>query len=170
MEDPAVQSSARLLWDRVATLHEGVGEEQAALIAGARAAEDIPALLQREQFLFGYDALSPRPKGGPSPFISPDTTQLTVIGNQYYVRDGQPVLPIMCHYMEAFSRYTRNENQVTNELTAIKEAGYTGIRFLDVLNGQPYWAGREVNPINVISNGVSVNKTTQYYTKLKNFV
>ena len=170
VEDPAVQSSARLLWDRVAALHDGVGEEQAALIAGARAAEAIPALLRREQFLFGYDALGLPHRRGPSPPTTPETAQLTVINNGYYVRNGQPVLPIMCHYMEAFSRYTRNENQVTDELTAIKEAGYTGIRFLDVLNGQPYWVGREVNPINVTSNGVFVDKTTQYYAKLKNFV
>ena len=167
VQDAAVQSSARLLWDRVGALHDGVGQEQTALAAGARAAGDIPALLERERLLLTYSGDGFRPgTGGPTA----PADQLAIINNQYYERNGQPLLPIMCHYMEAFSRYTRNESQVADELSAIKAAGYTGIRFLDILNNQPFWTGREVNPINVNRGGISITKTSNYYGKLKDFL
>ena len=171
VDDPAVQASARLLWDRAATLHDGIGEEQAALIAGARAIEDIPALLRQDPTRRSrVDDVKPG-RCRPTTRIHESqliTEKFTRTGADWaaFLRDGQPILPIMWHYMEAFSRYTRDRSQVEEELKAIKAAGYTGIRFLDILNVQPFWEGREVNPIDV----PDVAKTERYYEKLEDFL
>lgn len=60
-----------------------------------------------------------------------------------FLDDTGPVLPIFCHFGEAFSRYTRDRDAVRRQLDTIAQAGYHGIRFWTVLSGQ-YWAGREV--------------------------
>ncbi len=61
-----------------------------------------------------------------------------------FVDDTGPVLPVFCHFGEAFSRYTRDPNAVRRQLDVIASAGYDGIRFWTTLGGA-YWAGREVS-------------------------
>lgn len=76
--------------------------------------------------------------GHPSPLVG----RLRQDGQRFFDDTG-PVLPIFCHFGEAFSRYTRDRDAVRRQLDVIAQAGYHGIRFWTVLTGQ-YWAGREV--------------------------
>lgn len=81
----------------------------------------------------------PRPRH-PSPIVG-----RLRIDSQSFVDDSGPVLPIFCHFGEAFSRYVRNKDAVRKQLDVIAQAGYHGIRFWTVLGGT-YWAGRDINP------------------------
>ncbi len=78
--------------------------------------------------------------GGAHP--SPLVGRLRIDGRTY-LDDSGPVLPIFCHFGEAFSRYTRNRDSVRQQLDVIAQAGYHGIRFWSTLDGW-WWAGREV--------------------------
>jgi hypothetical protein len=80
--------------------------------------------------------------GGAHP--SPLVGRLRLDGNRCFVDDTGPVLPIVCHFGEAFSRYTRDRDSVRRQLDVVAQAGYHGIRFWTVLTGS-YWSGREVN-------------------------
>jgi hypothetical protein len=82
--------------------------------------------------------------GGAHP--SPIVGRLRLQGDRMYVDDNGPVLPIFCHFGEAFSRYTRNRDAVRRQLDVIAQAGYHGIRFWTTLGGGGggYWGGREV--------------------------
>jgi hypothetical protein len=75
----------------------------------------------------------------PSPIVG----RLRLDGNRMYVDDTGPVLPIFCHFGEAFSRYTRDRDSVRRQLDVIAQAGYHGVRFWTTLDGW-WWAGREV--------------------------
>lgn len=66
------------------------------------------------------------------------------IENGVFRDDTGPVLPIFCHFGEAFSRYTRDRDAVRRQLDVIAQAGYHGIRFWMALTNR-YWAGREVS-------------------------
>lgn len=76
--------------------------------------------------------------GHPSPLAG----RLRTDGRQF-VDDTGPVLPVFCHFGEAFSRYTRDRDAVRRQLDTIAQAGYHGIRFWTTLSGD-YWRGREV--------------------------
>lgn len=76
--------------------------------------------------------------GHPSPLVG----RLRIDGRTF-LDDTGPVLPVFCHFGEAFSRYTRDPDAVRRQLDLIAQAGYHGIRFWTVLSG-PYWSGREV--------------------------
>ena len=78
----------------------------------------------------------------PSPIVG----RLRLDGNRMFVDDSGQVLPIFCHFGEAFSRYTRDRDSVRRQLDVIAQAGYHGIRFWTTLGGGGggYWGGREV--------------------------
>lgn len=60
--------------------------------------------------------------------------------------DTGPVLPVLCHAGDLFSRYARGQVAVVRALlAAIAGAGYHGVRTWTVLHGD-YWRGREVGP------------------------
>lgn len=60
--------------------------------------------------------------------------------------DSGPVLPVLCHAGDLFSRYARGQvAEVRALLAAIAGAGYHGVRTWTVLAGD-YWRGREVGP------------------------
>jgi hypothetical protein len=80
--------------------------------------------------------------GGGADHPSPLAGRLRIDG-RVYLDDSGPVLPVFCHFGEAFSRYTRNRDAVRAQLDTVARAGYHGIRFWTVLSG-PYWSGREV--------------------------
>ncbi len=81
------------------------------------------------------------------------------IENGVFRDDTGPVLPIFCHFGEAFSRYTRNPDAVRRQLDQIAQAGYHGIRFWMALTN-PFWSGREV----------SEAFTPDYWGKLRSFL
>jgi hypothetical protein len=85
--------------------------------------------------------------------------RLRLHGNRMFVDDNGPVLPIFCHFGEAFSRYTRNRDAVRHQLDVIAQAGYHGIRFWTVLSGD-YWRGREVGE----------NFTPDYWGQMRDFL
>lgn len=170
VKDMAAQATMRLLWDQFEVLQERTEREQSVLAGGLKTSTVVPGLIRRAQQIQASGVAEPPDTGPPPPPPLPPSSQLTIVDNQYFQRDGQPVLPIFCHFMEAFSLYTRDPATVTSELTAIANAGYTGIRFLDVLNGQPYWEGREINPIDVESEGIDIDATPDYYTELEDFL
>ena len=86
--------------------------------------------------------------------------------------DSGYVLPILCHFGEAFSAFTRRPDDVKRQLDAILNADYHGIRFWDCL-GYYYggWGGREVAPISFLNDrGQRIPATSGYYDKLQAFL
>jgi len=93
-----------------------------------------------------------------------------------------PVLPLLCHFGEAFSAWVHHRrDDVRAELRVIKDAGYLGIRFWDVLGyhdrnrpGEPSWtawAGKAVTPVGFTAwSGARVDATPNYYTQLSEFL
>lgn len=103
------------------------------------------------------------------------------VDRQVFLDDAGTVLPILCHFGEAFSAYVRRPDDVRAQLDVIAAAGYQGIRFWDVLGyhdqnrpGEaPWraWAGREVTPIPFTAHsGRQIPATPQYYDKLTLFL
>lgn len=73
--------------------------------------------------------------------------------------DTGPVLPVLCHAGDLFSRYARGQVAVVRALlAAIAGAGYHGVRTWTVLHGD-YWRGREVGP----------QATTHYWALVADF-
>ncbi|HEX4926186.1 MAG TPA: hypothetical protein VFV50_18980, partial [Bdellovibrionales bacterium] len=77
--------------------------------------------------------------------------QLRVVPGGGFADDTGPVLPILAHFGDALSRWSRGQQgQVLNDLDRIKAAGFDGIRFWSTLGGDGtsggYWAGRAVSP------------------------
>lgn len=107
----------------------------------------------------------------PSEPTSPLRGQLRLSGTAF-VDDRGYVLPILCHFGEAFSAFTRRPDAVKRQLDVIRDADYHGIRCWDVLG---YYAGgwqsREVSPIAFRNDrGVSVPATAGYYDQLQRFL
>jgi len=70
----------------------------------------------------------------------------------HFVDDTGPVLPVLCHFGEAFSAFTRGRDRdVLAQLEAIAAAGYHGVRVWSTLpsddGSRPgtFWRGRSVN-------------------------
>ena len=96
--------------------------------------------------------------------------------------DRGPVLPLLCHFGEAFSAYVRRPDDVRAELDRIRAAGYDGIRFWDVLgyydknrpgdaNKWNAWQGREVTPVPFVAfSGDRKEATPNYYDHLRAFL
>jgi len=107
--------------------------------------------------------------------------QLRVEGLTYRDDTGF-VLPVLCHFGEAFSAYVRRPEAVRAELDRIRDAGYQGIRFWDVLgyydrsrpddpNVWISWEGREVTPVPFVAfSGRPIAATPLYYTQLEAFL
>jgi hypothetical protein len=77
--------------------------------------------------------------------------QLRLEAGGGFVDDHGPVLPVLCHFGDALSRWSRGQQAaVSQDLDRIKSAGYDGIRFWTTLGlddrGGGYWAGRAVGP------------------------
>lgn len=114
------------------------------------------AIGQSDEF---YDRLRATPPPPPPPLHpSPLVGRLRIEAGSF-VDDRGPVLPIFCHFGEAFSRYVRDPAAVQRQLDVIARTGYHGIRFWTTLGGS-YWAGRE------ISDAV----TPGYWDKLRDFL
>jgi hypothetical protein len=107
-----------------------------------------------------YDRLRATPPPPPPPPLhpSPLVGRLRIEAGSF-VDDRGPVLPIFCHFGEAFSRYVRDPAAVQRQLDVIARAGYHGIRFWTTLGGA-YWAGREIND----------SVTAGYWDKLRDFL
>ena len=109
----------------------------------------------------------------PPDFQPPWEGQLRVSarGRGFVDEAGVWQMPVLCHFGEAFSAYTRRPLAVETQLIAIKEAGYDGIRFWDNLGWYEVWRGREVTPFGFWSEtGRWVPPTREYYEKLEAFV
>ena len=93
-------------------------------------------------------------------------------GRCFVDETGQCQLPLMAHFMEAFSAYVRRPAEVEAQLQTIKAAGYDGIRFLDTLGYYDNaWGGREVMPWRFTNrSGRSIDATSGYYEQLKAFL
>lgn len=120
------------------------------------------------------------PPPAPAPGLRRLVGQLRVQG-QTFVDDAGLVLPMFCHFGEAFSAFVRRPDAVRTELAAIAAAGYQGLRFWDVLGyydqnrpGTPAWtawAGREVTPVGFTAfSGRRIEPTPQYYDRLADFL
>lgn len=84
----------------------------------------------------------------------------------------RPVLPILCHFGEAFSAYTRRPDDVRRQLDVIASAGFVGTRFWDTLGYYAGgWRGREVSPIAFLNDaGQTIHATPRYYEQLEAFL
>ncbi|MCC6730617.1 MAG: hypothetical protein IT208_14885 [Chthonomonadales bacterium] len=88
-----------------------------------------------------------------------------------FADDRGPVLPMFCHYGDAFSVYVREPERVRRALDSIAAAGYDGIRFWDVLGYRAYWRGREVTPESFAAeDGRRVEATPDYYAHMRAFL
>lgn len=117
----------------------------------------------------------------PAPPFENITGQLRV-DRLAYRDDTGYVLPLLCHFGEAFSAYVRRPDDVRVELDRIRNAGYHGIRFWDVLgyydknrpgdaNQWSAWQGREVTPVEFVAfSGERKSATPNYYEQLKAFL
>lgn len=107
------------------------------------------------------------PQAHPGPLIGP----LRLEG-RVYVDNSGPVLPLFCHFGEAFSAFVRRPDDVRRQLDAIANGGYHGIRFWDVLGYyDAAWRGREVTPIAFPSRAnAHVPATPSYYDHLAAFL
>lgn len=127
------------------------------------------------------DAIVP-PQTPPAPEVPPAPGQLRVSGLAFYDSNG-PVLPLLCHFGEAFSLLAHGRSQeLERELDRIKALGYDGIRFWDVLGywdaSRPgdarqwmAWKGREVTPISFTAfSGRVIPATEHYYQLLEAFL
>lgn len=95
------------------------------------------------------------------------------IENRAFVDDsGAPVLPLCAHFGEAFSAWTRRPADVDGQLREIRRAGYDCIRFWDNLGEYSNaWRGKEVTPFSWTNgDGVNVQATPEYYSKLEAFL
>jgi hypothetical protein len=63
-------------------------------------------------------------------------------GGGFHV-NGRPVLPTLCHYGDALSKWMRDRDHVRRNLDLIASVGYHGIRYWTVLDGD-WWNGRHV--------------------------
>lgn len=120
-------------------------------------------------------------KNPPSQEERPLNGQLQVEGLTFRDNLGY-VLPVLCHFGEAFAAYARGRRaDVLAELRAIKDAGYHGIRFWDVLGyhdkshpSEPVWTAwhnRGVSPVGFTSySGEWVNPHDRYYDELASFL
>jgi len=121
-------------------------------------------------------------KPAPVPVQPPTIVgQLRVAGLAYRDDRGY-VLPLLCHFGEAFSAYVRRPDAVRAELDRIRAAGYDGIRFWDVLgyydknrpgdtNKWSAWQDREVTPVEFVAfSGDKKSPTPNYYEQLKAFL
>lgn len=77
--------------------------------------------------------------------------QLRIVPGGGFADDSGPVLPVLAHFGDALSRWSRGQQgQVLADLDRIKAAGFDGIRFWSTLGGDGsnsgYWAGRAVSP------------------------
>lgn len=120
--------------------------------------------------------------------VAPDVPAYAGIQGQLRVdgltfRDDRGlVLPLLCHFGEAFSAYVRRPDAVREELDRIRAAGYDGIRFWDTLgyydrnrpgdaNQWSAWYGREVSPIAFVAfSGETKPATPNYYDHLRAFL
>lgn len=86
--------------------------------------------------------------------------------------DQGPIVPLFCHYMQAFSDFLRDPGKVDRQLNVIRDAGYHGIRFLDVLGYYGgAWNNREVTPVAFTSKeGKHVPATPDYWGKKSQFL
>ena len=75
----------------------------------------------------------------------------------------------VCHFMEAFSLFTRNEGTARAQLEAVARV-YPAIRVCDTLGYYDYWRGREVAPhAFTAKGGYGVPATPDYWGALVRF-
>jgi hypothetical protein len=123
-----------------------------------------------------------RPLEPPAPVVTPPYRGQLRVQGLAYCDDTGYVLPVLCHFGEAFSAYVRRPKAVCDELDRIKQAGYDGIRFWDVLgyydrnrsgdaNKWSAWQEREVTPVAFVAfSGELKAPTPNYYEHLKAFL
>jgi hypothetical protein len=104
----------------------------------------------------GGPVVEPPPPVDPPPPPPPPTSDLDRIDGQLqiesgggFVVNGRPVLPILCHFGDALSRWARGQQgAVAADLDDIAAAGYHGIRFWSTIGGDSdFWRGRGVGPV-----------------------
>ncbi len=107
----------------------------------------------------------------PPPARKPIVGQLRIDGVTFKDDHGL-VLPVLCHFGEAFSAWVRRPDDVKRQLDVIAGADYHGIRFWDTLGYYSGgWGGREVNAVAFKNDkGVTVPATPGYYDKLQTFL
>lgn len=111
---------------------------------------------------------------GPGVGQAPWQGRLRIAPNQrgFIDESGRSLLPLFAHFGEAFSAFTRRPADVEAQLIAIKQAGYDGVRFWDVLGFYDgAWAGKEVTPYDFANqSGRLISATPNYYRQLRDFL
>jgi len=126
--------------------------------------------------------VSTKPVPVPVPVLTPTVVGQLRVDKLAYRDDRGYVLPLLCHFGEAFSAYVRRPDAVRAELDRIRAAGYDGIRFWDVLGyydkSRPgdatkwsAWQDREVTPVEFVAfSGDRKSPTPNYYAQLTAFL
>lgn len=116
----------------------------------------------------------PEPQPTPNPIIGRLRYAMGASGG--WSDDRGPVLPLFCHYMEAFSAWVHGKTvgglTVEQQCQRIAAAGFQGIRVLDVLGYYDQaWGGKEITPIGFRNkSGAQVPATPDYYAKKRAFL
>jgi hypothetical protein len=146
---PLYYRATMLAIDQLGHVPRNAAEWGGVSIAGFEAAK---ASYLREQGGSGPGPVDPPPLNPPPVGPLPPTDldridgQLQVEPGGGFVVNGRPVLPTLCHYGDAFSRWTHGgRDEVLGWLDVMASTGYHGIRFWSTLGpGSDFWAGREV--------------------------
>jgi hypothetical protein len=112
--------------------------------------------------------------GGGTPVEGGIRGQLRIEASAF-VDDGGPVLPILCHFGDALSRWSRgHQGDVAATLDDIAAAGYHGIRFWSTLgldnSGDGFWAGRAVGPTYVDGRAQRSGEDNPYWAHVEAFL
>jgi hypothetical protein len=118
-------------------------------VAGFEAASAI--YLREQGGGTGGGHVNPDPEPLPPTDLDRIDGQLQVESGGGYLVNGRAVLPILCHFGDSFSRWTRGQQfAVMGDLDDVAGAGHHGVRFWSTLglddHGGGYWAGRAVGP------------------------
>lgn len=89
-----------------------------------------------------------------------------------FTRSSKLTLPLVCHLMEGFSKFTRDPDYIKRLLDTIASAGYDAVRTLDILGWYDGgWGGKEVTPVpSRNKSGNRVEATPNYYQQLENYI
>lgn len=127
--------------DRMGHVPQNDGEWGHVSVAGF---EEAKAVYLREQGGGApVDPGLPPPVHPPSGDFDRIDGQLGIESGGGFHVNGRPVLPTLCHYGDALSKWMRDRVHVLRNLDLIAGAGYHGIRYWTVLDGD-WWNGRHV--------------------------
>jgi hypothetical protein len=137
-----VDEEGRPFWTHQYLLGRGAGANHEAVV---RSIENDIDRFEGRQPRWETRPVDPGPGPGPLPPSDLDRIdgQLQLEAGGGFHVGGRAVLPTLCHYGDALSKWMRDRGHVLRNLDLIAGAGYHGIRYWTALDGD-WWNGRHV--------------------------